>query len=94
MELMMGEALESLSKLIEVLFIAVGAFAKLLCHDFILFQTGHADTVDFAFIDADKGNYCNYIQLCHRLLKPGGLLALDNTLFRASLINDVVTFVK
>ena len=91
---MMGEALESLSKLIEVLFIAVDVFAKLLCYDFFSLQTGHADTVDFAFIDADKGNYSDYIQLCHRLLKPGGLLALDNTLFRASLINGVVTFVK
>ena len=36
MELMMGEALESLSKLIEVPFIAVDVFAKLLCHDFIV----------------------------------------------------------
>ena len=86
---MMGEALESLSKLIEVPFIAVDVFAQLLCHDFIVLQTGHADTVDFAFIDADKGNYSDYIKLCQQLLKPGGLLALDNTLFRASLIHDV-----
>ena len=51
-----------------------------------LLQGGLGDTVDFAFIDADKANYSGYIELCHKLLKPGGLLALDNTLFRASLV--------
>ena len=51
-----------------------------------LLQGGLGDTVDFAFIDADKANYSGYIQLCHKLLRPGGLLALDNTLFRVGLI--------
>ena len=42
----------------------------------------HHSTVDFAFIDADKGNYVNYYNLCLQLLRQGGILALDNTLFK------------
>ena len=33
---------------------------------------------DFAFIDADKGGYPLYYEECVRLLRPGGLLMLDN----------------
>lgn len=36
---------------------------------------------DFAFIDADKGNYPRYYELCLALLRQGGLLALDNMLW-------------
>ena len=36
---------------------------------------------DFAFIDADKGNYQQYFERCLRLLRPNGLIALDNTLW-------------
>jgi predicted O-methyltransferase YrrM len=36
---------------------------------------------DFAFIDADKTNYANYYERCLRLLRPGGLIAIDNTLW-------------
>lgn len=36
---------------------------------------------DFAFIDADKRNYVNYYERCRRLLRPGGLIAVDNTLW-------------
>jgi len=53
-----------------------------------LIEGGLTDAVDFAFIDADKANYAGYIQLCHKLLRPGGLLALDNTLFRGHVIKD------
>merc|ERR550517_276624 len=53
-----------------------------------LIEGGITDTVDFAFIDADKANYSGYIQLCHKLLKPGGLLAVDNTLYRGHVIKD------
>jgi len=36
---------------------------------------------DFAFVDADKSGYDDYYEQCLRLLRPGGLVAIDNTLW-------------
>ena len=36
---------------------------------------------DFAFIDADKTGYDAYYEACLRLLRPGGLIAIDNVLW-------------
>ena len=38
-------------------------------------------TFDFAFIDADKGNYERYFQECLELVRPGGLIMVDNVLW-------------
>ena len=36
---------------------------------------------DLAFIDADKSGYDGYYEACLKLLKPGGVIALDNMLY-------------
>jgi predicted O-methyltransferase YrrM len=44
---------------------------------------------DFAFLDADKPNYVEYYERLLRLVRPGGLVCADNTLFVAG--TDVVS---
>ncbi|HSO06467.1 MAG TPA: class I SAM-dependent methyltransferase [Pelomicrobium sp.] len=46
-----------------------------------LLAAGEAERFDFAFIDADKGNYPAYYERCLRLVRRGGLIAVDNTLW-------------
>ena len=38
------------------------------------------DPFDFAFVDADKAEYPDYYEECLRLLRPGGVIMLDNVL--------------
>jgi caffeoyl-CoA O-methyltransferase len=42
---------------------------------------------DFAFIDADKENYQNYYERCLKLVRRGGLIAIDNTLWHGKVLD-------
>lgn len=52
-----------------------------------LLAAGEAGRFDFAFIDADKENYRAYYEGCLRLVRPGGLIAIDNTLWAGRVAN-------
>jgi caffeoyl-CoA O-methyltransferase len=45
-----------------------------------LLDAGRTGDFDFAFVDADKTEYDGYYERCLRLLRPGGVVAFDNTL--------------
>jgi len=45
--------------------------------------------IDLAFIDADKANYVNYYEACMNLLRPGGLIIVDNMLWSGEVLNPV-----
>lgn len=49
---------------------------------------GQAGTFDFAFIDADKNNYGLYYERALILLRQGGLIAVDNTLWHGRVIDE------
>ena len=52
-----------------------------------LLHEGRAGSFDMAFIDADKENYLNYYERCLELLRPGGLVMVDNVLWDGSVID-------
>jgi predicted O-methyltransferase YrrM len=52
-----------------------------------LVESGQSGSFDFAFIDADKENYLGYYERALQLLRRGGLVAIDNTLWGGSVAN-------
>ena len=52
-----------------------------------LLAEGRAGRYDFAFIDADKENYEIYFERCLALVRPGGVIAVDNTLWNGAVID-------
>ncbi len=53
-----------------------------------LLAQGQAGTFDFAFIDADKENYDGYYERALQLIRPGGLIAIDNVLWHNKVIDE------
>lgn len=47
----------------------------------VLLQEGLQNSFDLAFIDADKENYLAYYEACLKLIRKGGLILVDNTLW-------------
>lgn len=56
-----------------------------------LLAAGQADAFDFAFIDADKKNYQNYFDRCLKLVRRGGVIAIDNVLWDGRVIDEAVS---
>ncbi|XP_004288912.1 PREDICTED: probable caffeoyl-CoA O-methyltransferase At4g26220 [Fragaria vesca subsp. vesca] len=52
--------------------------------DKLLEQHENEGSFDFAFVDADKENYCNYHERIMKLVKVGGIAVYDNTLWGGS----------
>ncbi|HEY1341186.1 MAG TPA: class I SAM-dependent methyltransferase [Bryobacteraceae bacterium] len=52
-----------------------------------LLSGGDAGSFDMAYIDADKTNYANYYERALRLLRPGGVVAIDNVLWHGAVID-------
>ncbi|MFJ4961976.1 O-methyltransferase [Streptomyces sp. NPDC088729] len=52
-----------------------------------LLAEGRLGSFGLVFIDADKANYPRYYELALRLVRPGGLLVLDNTLLAGRVID-------
>jgi predicted O-methyltransferase YrrM len=55
-----------------------------------LVRSGAAGSFDFAFIDADKANYQAYYERVLTLVRPGGLIAVDNTLWQGAVADPKV----
>jgi predicted O-methyltransferase YrrM len=53
-----------------------------------ILKNNAADSFDMAFIDADKKNQWTYYECCLELLRPGGVILVDNVLWNGSVINE------
>lgn len=55
-----------------------------------LLTQGQTNYYDFAFIDADKENYWTYYEQCLQLVRPGGLIMVDNVLWSGAVADPTV----
>lgn len=54
-----------------------------------LIRDGWSGDYDMAFIDADKTGYIEYYEACTTLVRPGGLILVDNTLWDGEVVDPV-----
>ncbi len=55
-----------------------------------LITAGESNSFDFAFIDGDKSNYAQYYEQALQLIRPGGLIAVDNVLWSGKVADPEV----
>ena len=58
--------------------------------DALLADEQNKGAFDFAYIDADKGNYLNYAERLLQLLKPNGYIMLDNTIWKGNVADPAL----
>lgn len=51
-------------------------------------QDGGEGSIDMGFIDADKPGYDSYYELLLRLVRPGGLIVVDNVLWHGRVLEE------
>ena len=56
-----------------------------------LLAEGQVDAFDFAFLDADKENILDYYELALQLVRPNGVIAIDNVLLAGEVIDPAMT---
>lgn len=54
----------------------------------IMLENELNNSFDFAFIDADKTSYKDYYERALALIRPGGLIAIDNTLWNGAVVDE------
>lgn len=64
-----------------------GRKVRLLMGPALVTLTSLAGPFDFAFLDADKENYPRYYERILELLRPGGILAVDNVLWSGKVLD-------
>jgi caffeoyl-CoA O-methyltransferase len=72
----------------EVVSLSLGPAAQTLTD---LIEEGLSGSFDLAFIDADKTGYDEYYELCLRLLRPGGMILIDNMLWSGKVADPSAT---
>ena len=53
-----------------------------------LMAAGQENQYDVAFIDADKENYRPYYEACLQLVRPGGVIVIDNVLWGGKVLEE------
>ncbi len=55
-----------------------------------MINAGVAGSFDMAFVDADKNQYVQYYELCLQLVRQGGIILIDNTLWGGGVVDVAV----